>query len=106
MINTTARGLSDRSHIGYVPLDHCDLQRQVSVNNLPKVVTRQRALTTGQPSHLCCRSRRNVTDLTNNLQYHFKTATFQHRAIRYRLVQIIRKYRSHVSSETTCKTNK
>ena len=25
-----------------LPLDHCDLQRQMGVNNLPKVVTRQR----------------------------------------------------------------
>jgi len=33
----------DTLHSCMLPLDHCNLQRQMSVNNFPKVVTRQRS---------------------------------------------------------------
>jgi len=50
VINTTACGLSHHSN-ACLPLDHCDLQRQMGVSNLPKVVFNSAAVRNQTRNH-------------------------------------------------------
>jgi len=83
-------------------LNHCDLLRHVGVNNLPKVITRQRrgrelnsqpasckfnALATRLPSHYVYDLRKNVfVDHTTCTVNEFKTQLdklWQHKAVKF-----------------------
>ena len=57
--------LTPQSHM-LVPLDHCNLQRQMGVNNLPKVVTRQRGSRKSNSQPSSCKSNALTTRLPSH----------------------------------------
>ena len=63
-INTTIHSLTPRP--GMPPHDHCDLQMQMHVNNLSKVVTRQRADRKSKLQPSSCESNALTTTLPSH----------------------------------------
>ena len=78
------------------PLNHCDLQRHVGVNNLPNVVTRQRRNSELNLQPPCCKSNALTTRLPSQ---------FTHNSSERMLSEKRKNYSSHVPTDGTPDTS-